>query len=592
MSDFLYSTERREPGALGAALRPWVGPLGLEPEERHGPWGTLALARPDHEAYALHETGDALTLVIGHPTVAPPDGSPALIGYGDRRDWLHRALEEPRRCVDALDGHFGALRIEKGTKHGGAGPGPDRGGVSGSVLTDRFGFVDLYEARGPDGGLVIGTHADAVAAATGRADRIDPVAVADACVNFVSTYPRTIYDGVALLPPAAIRWFDAGGWTGPTDVHWRPWEAGLGPHVGASPGLGELAERLRAGVVASVEAATAGVHRAAVLLSGGEDSRTVLAAVPERVEIRGVVYAEWESREMRIARRVGRAHGARVDRATRPHDHYSARFPDMARIAGSTHQFTDIHGLGLDISPPLATFPVVLGGLSADSLVKACHAPKHTGFRSPRLPGLRPDLLEAVDERRSRHLEWLRRWRPETADEWMWLWPFAMRHYSGNVAGARRQFRSWQPYHSTAVLDVAAVAPQRLKRRRRLFRRAMRPLLRRTAWVPHARHHFPYLGPVGNVLAVPWLEAGRAVRDLVTRERGLRHKSWPPWGAVARSPGMREQERSLPVVDTPLGEIFERAQPAAVDGARAQWTSLSRLKLVELAYLLEVHREG
>jgi opacity protein-like surface antigen len=67
------------------------------------------------------------------------------------------------------------------------------------------------------------------------------------------------------------------------------------------------------------------------------------------VETRAVVYAEWDSREVRIARRVGRAHGVVVDRATRTPDHYSANFPSMARLAGSSHMFTDIHGFGLDI---------------------------------------------------------------------------------------------------------------------------------------------------------------------------------------------------------------------------------------------------
>ncbi|MFP4623976.1 MAG: asparagine synthase-related protein, partial [Gemmatimonadota bacterium] len=379
----------------------------------------------------------------------------------------------------------------------------------------------------------------------------------------------------------------AEGWTG-GEAYWRPREPD--PPAGADVTLHALAARLRDALRESVVSATAESDRAAALLSGGEDSRVVLAAVPEGVDVRGVVFAEWESREVRIARRVARAHGATAARATRSPDHYATGFPAASRLTGSGHLFVDVHGLGLATDPPLGAEPVVLGGLSADSILKGGYAPEPAGrFRSKRPAGIRAELLDAVDERRNRALDRMREWRPQSAEEWVWLWPFSMRKHSGNVEGNRRVFRSWEAFHAAGVLDVAAAAPLAWKRDRRLFRTAMRPLLRRTAWIPHTEYRFPYLGPWGNALALPGLAAARGARALATGECRVRHRPWPKWRALAASDAMRAHEAALPVAGTPLAAIFDRDDPAAVAAARAEWYALRRLLLTQLAYVLRVH---
>ena len=583
MSDFLFSTTRRDPDVLASALRPWVRPLEVELVERHGPWGSLAVALTPHERLALHATPDALTVVVGTPVVrGAPDG-PALIGAGDRRARVHEALARPRSCAESLDGHFAALRIEL---RGNAGDGVGRG-PAGSVVTDRFSFIPVYYAE-VDGGLVVGTHVDAAAGAAGRAGRIDLVSAADLCANYTTAWPSTLYEGVLQLEPGAVRSFGASGWTGPAEAYWRPVEAE------ATSSLDALAERLRLGLLDGVATATAGADRASVLLSGGEDSRTVLAAVPEGVSVRGVIYAEWESREVRVARRVAVLHGAELAVARRSEDHYAGGFWGTARLVGSTAHFVDVHGLGLTVDPPLAGEPVVLGGLSADSLLKSEYAPDGADdrFRSKRLPGLREELLDAVDERRNEFLDWLRQWRPETAEEWMQLWPFSMRKHGGNLEGNRRLFRSWEAFHATAVLDVAAAAPVSYKRRRRLFRRAMRPLLRPTAWVPHTEYRFPYLGPLGNALVLPALAVARGGRALATGEVRVRHRPWPKWRALVASEAMRERESAVDPAGTALAGLFDDSGPGAVAAARADWYALRRLMLAQLGYVLRVHDDA
>jgi hypothetical protein len=592
VSDFLWSTRPRPPGSLAAALRPWLRPVTPELVERHGPWGSLVVAVPSHETHALYEeagAGGGLSVVVGNPVVRLPGTEPGPIHRGDRRARIHAELLDPLGAAEALDGHFAGLRLWGAPPEAATGTrsGPGSGAV-GVVVTDRFGFVTVFHAEATDGALLVGTHVDALAAAAGRAGSIDPVSAADLCANYTNTYPWTLYRDVFQAEPGACRWAGVDGWLDEGTPYWRPREGD-----GSTP-LDALAGRLRTGFVEGVAAATAGADRAALLLSGGEDSRAVLGAVPDHVRARGIVFAEWESREVRVARAVARAYGADLVRATRSPDHYADGFEHTARLVGSGHLFIDIHGYGLDVSPPLRAEPVVLGGLSADSLLKAEYAPEQPGarFRSKRPTGLREELLEAADERRNQALDWLRQWRPRTALEWHVLWPFSMRKHGGNVDGNRRLYRNWEAFHATAVLDVGAVAPLDFKRRRRLYLRAMRPLFAGSAWVPHAEYRFPFLGAAGNALALPALALARGLRALATGELRVRHRPWPKWRALVASDAMADREQRLPIAGTDLQQLFQRPDPAAIHRSRDDWYALRRLMLAQLAYVLHVHDRG
>ena len=566
MSDFLFASRGRPPGVLRATLERYFASLPGTFAELHGRWGSLATFLPPHESHAPHDEAGTLSVLVGNPLVRLSGLPPRLLHHGNRRARIHALGAAPDGGLEAaLDGHFALLSIDRSTG-------------AGRVLTDRFAFVPVFATAAPASGLVIGTHVDAVAAAAG-CDALDPVSIADFVANLCGTFPYTVYRDVRQLAAATDHRFSEHAWTGARS-YWQPAEA---PDPGS---FTAAATHLREALLEGVAAVTADVDQGGLLLSGGEDSRAVLGAVPREVRIRAVTYAERVNREVRTARRVARAYGADFDVGYRSADHYVRHFPQVAALVGSHHGFFDVHGYNLATQLRLAAEPFVLGGLSADSLLKATYArPARGPYRSARSPGVNESLLRAVDERRNAFIEAIRSLRPGSAEEWLSLWPFAMRKHGGNVDGNRRMFRSFEAFHTTAVLDIAAAAPTAWKQERRLYRAALRPLLRRARFIPHTEYRFPYYGRLGNALLVPGLTLARTLRAAARGELRARHGSWPKWRTVAL--GMAEYERAVLASSTVPGLIADDA--AALPALLPSWPPLRRFLLIQLGWL-ERHR--
>ena len=572
MSDFLFSTRRRPEGELRRELERFLAPVTSDFAEHHGPWGSLAVARAPFDREVAAEHDGWISVLAGDPLVRAPDGWGFGVD-GPRRRAVHRLLvsADPVAWDRHLDGQWAALAVD--TRTG-----------AGRIVTDPWAFVPLFHAMegdGDDAALVIGTHVDAVARAAGRGRDVDPVSAADFAANLTCTHPHTLYRGVWQADAASSRGFGPRGWAADARAYWEPRE-GTEPRT-----IDEAAAALRDGFAAGVRAACAGIPEVGILLSGGEDSRAVLGAVPEGTRARGFVYADWESREVRVARAAAKAYGADLTVGLREPDHYLDGFEAVASLVGSHHLFMDVHGWGLHERLGLGTLPVVLGGLSSDSLLKAHHAPKEATrgpLPVPAVPGVRPELLAEVAARRTRFRDRLAAIRPESADEWMSLWPFSMRKHGGNVDGNRRLFRAWEAYHTAAVLRIAAGVPRRWKEHRRLFVRAMRPFLAKSWLVPHSEYRFPYFGRAGNLVLLPALGVARAVRALGTGEIRARHRPWPRWSRVSGSALMAEKRRAYPIAESPLREIFDGAPEKAEEQVRG-WYSLSQLLLLQITYL-------
>ncbi|HEX5727299.1 MAG TPA: asparagine synthase-related protein [Longimicrobiaceae bacterium] len=571
MSDFLFTARRREPGALRRQLEAYLAPVA-DFAEHHGDWGSLAVALGPHDPpEVVVEDGGWLSVLVGEPVVRIAPEPPGLSWRGSRRRLLHGLLREDReRDWSAhLDGHFAALAV-------------DTGSGMGWVLTDLFAFVPVFLSTDGEGGLVIGTHVDAVARAAGRGRDVDPVSATDFAATLTCTFPYTLFRGVEQALPGTARRFGRDGWQGSGHTFWRPAE-----RPGAFATVRDAAAALRAAVERDVRTACDGLPEVGLLLSGGEDSRAVLGAVPPGPEVRAFVYADWESREVRVARAVARAYGVALTVGWRGPSHYLDGFETAASMVGGHHLFMDVHGYGFHQRLGIRELPVVLGGLSSDSLLKGEYAvPRATGPVSvPRAPMLREELLREVEARRTAFRDRLAELRPGSADEWLVLWPLCMRKHGGNVDGNRRLFRAHEVYHSTAVLEVAAAVPAAWKLHRRLFHLAMRPFLARTRWVPHSKARYPAFGRWGNLLLAPGLAAARGARALLTGQLRARHGPWPRFSAVAGSAAAEQWRREHPLLDTPLRGIFVPAPAAEVEAGVERWHPLRRLILLQLTHL-------
>jgi asparagine synthetase B (glutamine-hydrolysing) len=388
-----------------------------------------------------------------------------------------------------------------------------------------------------------------------------------------------------------VRRFGADGWADEARAYWWPEER----TAFASPE--EAAEALRTALVDDVRRAVDGHARVGMQLSGGEDARAVLGAIPREVRVDGFVFGEADNREIRSARRVARAYGASLTFAPRPPGHDLAHFEAVAAMVGSQNEFIDVHGYGFHASLGMDAYPVMLGGYSSDALLKGDNvrrwarrklergeAPGIRPARPPVLPGVREELLAEAGARRTAFREWLAEIRRESADEWSFIYPFSMRKYATVFHGNRRLFRSHEPFMCNGVVKLAASVPQAWKLDRALFYRAMRPLLARSWYVPHTRNRMPYFPHPVNAAARPLLGLARGTRALLTGTWNAGQESWPDWDDLVRTPLMHAKAAEHPIADSPLRTVFA-GDPADAPRAVAGWPGLSQLAALQLAYL-------
>lgn len=586
MSDFLYSSRPRPQGELRTILNSFLESVSASIIEEHGPWGSLAVAACPHDVQPLVADENGITVLLGWPVLHGTAGfTAAPVLDPGRRKAVHELLLETRGATTAasrLDGPFATLTI-------------DRTAAVADVLTDRMGFIPLFHASPKDdeSALVLGSHVDAVAVASARVGDIDLVSAADFTVHSTITYPRTLYDGVVQFPPASARRWNRSGWESPEQTYWFPMEQ-------PTRYAGRAARALRGAFRAAVQRGCEGREGVGLLLSGGEDSRAVLGAIPRSVRVDAFIFGDWENREFRIARRIAEIYGAHLHFGQRQADHYLA-YELVAPMLGTQHRYTDVHGYGLHRSLRLDELPIVFDGYLSDSLLKAnyAHRPKRRlvrraspleGERHPPIianaAGLREDLLREVERRRDAHRDLIRRMRPFSAAEWLVLWPFSMRATGSNIHGSRRLFRSYEPYVSNEILEIAAAVPQLWKRERLLFHRAMRPFLAPSWFVPHGRSKYPYFGPIANVplgLGVKW---ARMLRDRLAGERGRVQGPWPELSQLVATPAMHSRRSAMALEETPFAELFQPGlDPRKRQEAQSRWTPERQLGFLQMVHL-------
>ncbi|MFN2316870.1 MAG: asparagine synthase-related protein [Gemmatimonadales bacterium] len=575
MADFLYSRSRFPPGLLGASLTALLGESAAAVDEHHGTWGSLAVARAHHDPpEVVRLESGLLTVLLGNPLVRRAGlGAPWYVG--DRRQDVHQFLSggDHPAWTELLDGHFALLAVDTVT-------------ASGQVVTDFMSHVPVYAAARSVGhereALMLGSHPDALARAAGLADRIDLVTAAELVLSLRCTFPHTIYEGIRQLPPGSSRSFGPDGWAGPPVCYWSPRETAAPENRRAA--AAELHEATREFVASQCS----GHPEVGLLLSGGEDSRALLGAIPDGPRVHAFTYADAaDTREARIAAATARIHRASFTVGVRARDHYTRHFETVARLVGSQHLLLDVHGFGMHRELGIRDLPVVLDGLSANVLFKGhCHAKRRVSRAGVPATALIPaDLVDAVVARKAAFRDWVAGFRPTTAEEWMAFYPFSVRKHGGVLHGNRRLFRSVEPFHALRGLQVAAACPPNWMRGGWLFRRAMRPVLAPTRWLPHARGYFPYFGRLPNLVLEPAFVLGRAATSMATGRSPAQQHPWPDWKRLADSPAAVSIGRNHPIADTPLGHIFGGKSANDIDREVARWPALRRLMLLQLSVL-------
>lgn len=498
MSDFLVAF--RKPGAAGDLLRLLHLPHGES--SRPGKavdygWGGLAVLNgPSAAGNSLLEcekkqifaaVGDFLTrgqTALARSLFAFVNDFRAQPSLGD-------TLAKAGATFEQLNGAFAILLA-------------DEDGAA--VITDPLASVQIYAGWDRKGRLsAIGTHADLVAVVAGEDYEIDPVAVFEFLAAGTPCFPHTMHARVRELAPGRVHVVtrreseelaitDACWWPFPEEVH-----SGLDVRETAE----NLGEAFIAAVSERCEAAPVGVT-----LSGGLDSRLVMAAVPQSMPCIGLTFCDAINREARIARRVARCYGREWVPLFRDKDYVARTALETIRFIGCEGDWVNAHGVGFAEDIGQRGLRTVLTGLLMNNNVKGYYAAdvRRVARGGGLLPALhemvpydyvgelRPcptgrfadGLLEVARMRRRAFLEGHPGLRRESVAEWLDGYPFSQAPDNTAWMAERRLMPVRLPAMDRRLLEIACRIPMRAKAGGQLFMKMAPKVLGMGARIPDA----------------------------------------------------------------------------------------------------------
>lgn len=480
-----------------------------------GDWGTLVTVGVPYPGFSTYENKRYIIVVLGGPL--PRHNEEVATGElpHDGTEWILSLWkdEQSLRWDKDFVGHFLVLRVDKEA-------------LSADLVTDINAFVPAYSSTAGSNVTILGSHADAVAKASGNSHDIDIASVADFLSFLHVCYPYTFYNNVKHLPPASVSHLTA------SDVsaycYWEPKEAA------ESASISETAEQLRAIMHDNIARICARQRDVSILISGGLDSRVVASMVPRSTLVRGVTFSDYYNREARIAQEVCSAIGAKWQLLLRDPCHYLNHVTSSVCLSESHNQFRHAHANGFpNIFPDGVR---VLGGLSADAYFKASHL-KYMGARKNVLTRIacseNPHFKELSERRRNNDAS-LKKIRPQTYTEWNTLYPACMHTSMTNLFVNRRLMPSYEPFVDSMVFKLAANTPQSWKVNDELFCQAMRPVLKKTWWIPHADGTYPYHHWM-NIVIRMIRGANRRIKSIYRDNSCNNEGPWPNWARLSKS---------------------------------------------------------
>ena len=177
----------------------------------------------------------------------------------------------------------------------------------------------------------LGTHPDLVACIADDQDEIDPVSVFEFLNAGTPCFPHTMHSRVRELSPGRLHVVGQGvdGQKKILETVWWPF-----PKESENvPDERELADSLGKAFRSAVQD-RCGNGTVGVTLSGGLDSRLVMAAVPQSSHCLGFTFFDVMNRETRIARKVARCYGRQWVPLVRDREYIGRTAEETVRFIG------------------------------------------------------------------------------------------------------------------------------------------------------------------------------------------------------------------------------------------------------------------
>ena len=373
------------------------------------------------------------------------------------------------------------------------------------IITDLMNYVQVYAMTDERGNIAsVGTHPDLVAKAGGQATRLDLTSLGEFVNAGTPLFPNTAYANLKELSPGSVYALTAASqdqrlcqekyWIPPCEIREGYDEAAL-------------AEELRE-LLLSIVRARCEVKRAGVFLSGGLDSRLIMAAVPDSVECVGLTFSNSENRETRTAKRVAACYNREWALLTREPDYLANCLVDSVKLTGCEYEWTCGQVIGVANAVEVLNVDVILEGtLFNDYFTAFCarewQPQKRWGGILPSRyrktewsyldqinafwrSNLQNGIVRQMQQRRQQTYEMLADPRRGSIAEWLEIYPFTQDPSVGYYPAERRTLPVRLVAMDRRVLDFSFRCPIELKLGGRLYRQAARSIYGKGNDIPNA----------------------------------------------------------------------------------------------------------
>jgi asparagine synthase (glutamine-hydrolysing) len=219
----------------------------------------------------------------------------------------------------------------------------DRAAGAVAVFTDRLGLRDAYYTRAADDTVVFSTAAQSLSRHPAVRPAFDQEYVTEylAC-DFRTFGVRTPLEGTARFPPGAVTTIDTSSGSIEPESYWEPRYRPLDRPF--SYFVEEFTDRFERTVTERIRPD----REYGLLLSGGADSRLVLAAMDSATRERLTAYhmSGWLNREARIARAVAETAGVDFEWLERDADYHRRALRRTPRLSNFVGTFEQAHAEG------------------------------------------------------------------------------------------------------------------------------------------------------------------------------------------------------------------------------------------------------
>lgn len=356
-----------------------------------------------------------------------------------------------------------------------------RGSFTGAILDTRDQHAHLFNDRRATRPLYLrqdetGIHAGPELAVLARLgtplNDVDPVAICQ-FVLFASYYgDRTLFRHIRKLPPATVLTLVAGG----KCTLARYWQLVVDPDRPAGGNEEAWIERLLEGLDASCRQLSRAGARPALLLSGGGDSRAILACLGRTGQtVDAVTYGTAEGDDAPVARRLAQAAGMPFEYLPIDAEGLERHFHDAAMHSDGAAETIDSPTMAAALARIASTHDAFVHGdksiygkvpgsaAEAFDSVGLWGLERASRFADMLDPGIRASAQEALRNELADLRTAGRHWHPVDLRDWLYFQQRLANRQNGFAAMKLRYLEQFRPWLDEDLVELLMQLPPELR---------------------------------------------------------------------------------------------------------------------------------